>query len=151
LQNGIAPTIPTKSPEKSSQVSASIVGKLRVARNTPTREIQAPISAFRLRRRNRQSSGEMSKFDYRNIEKDPSRCGGQAVITNTRIRVSVILGCCRLGMSVKEIVCQYPSLKPADVHDALAYAYDHIDEVEQAIAADNEAAVKNSRYSPPSA
>ena len=84
----------------------------------------------------------MSKIDYRNIDKDPARCGGQAVVAGTRIRVSIILGCYRLGMSVEEILQQYPSLKPADVHDSLAYAYDHIDEIERDIAADNEEAVK---------
>ena len=42
------------------------------------------------------------------------------------MRVAVILGCYRQGMSVEEIVQQYPSRKPADVHDALAYAYDHL-------------------------
>jgi hypothetical protein len=46
-----------------------------------------------------------------------------------------------LGL-VEEIVQQYPSLKPADVHDALAFAYDHLDEIEADLAADNEAAVK---------
>ncbi len=45
-------------------------------------------------------------------------------------------------MSVEEIVKQYPSLKPADVHDALAYAYDHLDEIEADVAADDEATAK---------
>ena len=45
-------------------------------------------------------------------------------------------------MNIEEIVQQYPVLKPADVHDALAYAYDHVDEVEAELAADDEAAVK---------
>jgi hypothetical protein len=35
-----------------------------------------------------------------------------------------------------------PQLKPADVHDALAYAYDHIAEIEAGLAADDEALVK---------
>ncbi len=82
------------------------------------------------------------KLDYRNIEQDPARCGGQAVVGGTRIRVAIILGCYRQGMSVEEIVQQYPALKPADVHDALAYAYDHLDEIEANLAADDEAAVK---------
>ncbi len=84
----------------------------------------------------------MSKLDYRNIEKDPARCGGQAVVAGTRIRVSTILSCYRQGMSVEEIVQQYELLKPADVHDALAYAYDHIEEIDVDLAADDEAAVK---------
>lgn len=85
----------------------------------------------------------MPKLDYRNIEQDPTRCGGQPVVGGTRIRVGIILGCYRQGMSVEEIVQQYPSLKPADVHDALAYAYDHLDEIETDLAADDEVTVKS--------
>jgi uncharacterized protein (DUF433 family) len=84
----------------------------------------------------------MPKLDYRNIERDPVRCGGQPVVGGTRIRVAIILGCYRQGMSVEEIVQQYPTLKPADVHDALAYAYDHLDEIEADLMADDEATVK---------
>jgi len=84
----------------------------------------------------------MPKLDYRNIERDPKRCGGQAVVVGTRIRVGTILTCYRQGMSVEEIVQQYVPLKPADVHDSLAYAYDHIHEIEADLAADDEAAVK---------
>ena len=84
----------------------------------------------------------MQKLDYRNIEKDPARCGGQPVVVGTRIRVATILTCYRQGMGVEEIVQQYPHLKPADVHDALAYAHDHLDEIEADLAADDEAAVK---------
>jgi uncharacterized protein (DUF433 family) len=84
----------------------------------------------------------MSKIDYRNIERDPGRCGGQPVVAGTRIRVATVLTCYRQGMSVEEIVQQYAALKPADVHDALAYAYDHIDQIEADLAADDETAVK---------
>ena len=84
----------------------------------------------------------MPKLDYRNIEKDPARCGGQPVVAGTRIRVAVILTCYRQGMSVEEVVQQYPQLRPADVHDALAYAYDHVDEIDADLAADDEGTVK---------
>ena len=84
----------------------------------------------------------MPKLDYRNIEKDPARCGGQPVVAGTRIRVATILTCYRQGMRIEEIVQQYPQLKPADVHDALAYAYEHLDEIEANLATDDEAAVK---------
>ena len=73
----------------------------------------------------------MSKVDYRNIEKVPDRCGGRAVVAGTRIRVSLILACYRQGMAVEEIVEQYPHLRLADIHDALAYAYDHAEEIEK--------------------
>jgi len=83
------------------------------------------------------------KMDYRNIEQDPSKCGGQPVVGGTRIRVAIILGCYRQGMNVEEIVQQYPQLSPADVHDALAYAYDHLAEIQKHIAEDDEATVKH--------
>jgi uncharacterized protein (DUF433 family) len=84
----------------------------------------------------------MPKLDYRNIEKDVARCGGQPVVAGTRIRVATILAAYRQGMGIEEIVQQYPNLRPADVHDALAYAYDHLDEIEADLAADQESAVK---------
>jgi len=84
----------------------------------------------------------MPKIDYRNIEKNPRRCGGRAVISGTRIRVSLVLGCYRLGMTVEEIVEHYPHLRPADIHDALAYAYDHPEEIEADLADDDEAVVE---------
>jgi uncharacterized protein (DUF433 family) len=87
----------------------------------------------------------MPKLDYRNIEQDPMRCGGQPVIGVTRIRVAIVLGCYRQGMSVEEIVQQYPALKPADVHDTLAYAYDHLAEIESNLAADGEGIIKARR------
>lgn len=84
----------------------------------------------------------MSKLDYRNIERDPARCGGQPVVVGTRIRVATILTAYRQSMTVEEIVQQYPGLRPADVHDALAYAYDHVDEIETDLANDDEQKAK---------
>jgi uncharacterized protein (DUF433 family) len=84
----------------------------------------------------------MPKLDYRNIERDPARCGGQPTVAGTRIRVATILACYRSGMTPEEIVQQYPSLRPADVHDALAYAYDHLHEIDADLAADDEDEVK---------
>ena len=84
----------------------------------------------------------MQKLEYRNIVKDPDRCGGQPIVDGTRLRVATILTNYRQGLSVEEIVQQYPFLKPADVHDALAYAHDHLDEIDTDLAADDEQVVK---------
>jgi len=83
----------------------------------------------------------MPKLDYRNVESDAGRCGGQPVVAGTRIRVATILACYRQGMGVEEIVQQYAGFRPVDVHDALAYAHDHLDEIDLALAADDEASV----------
>jgi hypothetical protein len=50
-------------------------------------------------------------------------------------------------MTVEEIVQQYLHLKPSDVHDALAYAYDHVEEIEADLASDDETTVK-AKYPP---
>jgi uncharacterized protein (DUF433 family) len=80
----------------------------------------------------------MTLFDFRNIEKVIGRCGGRAVIANTRLRVCIVLRCYRQNMSVEEIVQYYPQIRPADVHDAIAYAFDHPEEMEKDLLADNE-------------
>lgn len=80
----------------------------------------------------------MSKLDYRNIEKTLERCGGCAVVVGTRIRVATILACYRQGMTIEEILQEYPHLRAADVHDALAYAYEHPEEIEADLEADDE-------------
>ena len=64
------------------------------------------------------SGAVMSKVGYRNIEEVPDRCGGRTVVAGTRIRVSVILGCHRQGMTAEQIVELYPHFRLGDVHDA---------------------------------
>jgi uncharacterized protein (DUF433 family) len=64
------------------------------------------------------------------------------VVGGTRIRVATILSAYRLGMTVEEIVQQYPTLQPADVHDALAFAYDPLAEIDAVLAADDETVAK---------
>ncbi len=83
----------------------------------------------------------MAKIDYRNIEKVPGVCGGRAVVAGTRIRASLILGWHRDGMTAEEILQHYPHLRKSDVHDALAYAFDHPDEMETDFADDDEETV----------
>ena len=84
----------------------------------------------------------MAKVDYRNIEKTPGLCGGRAVVAGTRIRASLILSLHREGMTVEEMVQNYPHLRPADIHDALAYAFDHPAEMEHDLADDDEASAQ---------
>jgi uncharacterized protein (DUF433 family) len=55
------------------------------------------------------------------ISADPRVMHGQAVITGTRVPVSVILDCLAAGMTVKEITAEYPSVNAAGVRAAAAY------------------------------
>ncbi|MEZ6070190.1 MAG: hypothetical protein R3C10_07890 [Pirellulales bacterium] len=85
----------------------------------------------------------MTKLDQRNIEADPSRlrwaarrCG----YAHPRCHDSRLLSAGYDGRRDRAAVC---ALKPADVHDAaLAFAYDQLEEIESAIAADDEEDVK---------
>jgi uncharacterized protein (DUF433 family) len=61
--------------------------------------------------------------------------GPKARIAGHRIRVQdVVIWHEKLGMSPDEIVYQYPTITLADVYAALAYYWDHRDEIEHAIA-----------------
>lgn len=61
--------------------------------------------------------------------------GPKARVAGHRIRVQdIAILHEKLGLSPDEIVDQYPTITLADVYAALAYYWDHRDEIEQAIA-----------------
>src|SRR5688572_11201874 len=69
-----------------------------------------------------------------NIEQTPGTCGGKPRIAGTRIKVSLVAILSeRNRMTPDEIVEAYPHLTLAQVHAALAYYWDHRDEIEQEI------------------
>jgi uncharacterized protein (DUF433 family) len=60
--------------------------------------------------------------------------GSQAVIKDTRIPVSIIIGYLRMGETPESLIKNIlPHLTLAQVYDALSYYYDHQDEIEQEI------------------
>lgn len=68
------------------------------------------------------------------IQITPGTCGGKPHIAGHRIRVQdIVIWYEHQGMSPDEIVYHYPSITLADVHAALAYYYDHIEEIRQHI------------------
>lgn len=56
------------------------------------------------------------------ISVDPQVCHGKACIRGTRILVSVVLDNLAAGITQAEIARSYPSLQPADIAAAMAYA-----------------------------
>jgi uncharacterized protein (DUF433 family) len=61
-------------------------------------------------------------------------CGGEPHILGHRIKVRhVAVWHEQMGMTPAEIVATYPTLTLAQVHAALAYYYDHRDEIRAAI------------------
>ena len=68
--------------------------------------------------------------DKVHITRTPGVCGGRPCVANTRIRVHDIYAWHELqGRSPDDIVTSFPQLTLADVHAALAYFWDHRDEI----------------------
>lgn len=71
--------------------------------------------------------------NYPHIIKIDGVCGGEAIIEGTRIAVWHIVDFYyKVGMSVEEILADWDYLAPAQVYSALAYYYDHKEEIDRA-------------------
>jgi uncharacterized protein (DUF433 family) len=74
----------------------------------------------------------MTAVISQHIEITPGVCGGKPRIAGHRIRVQdIVIAYKQQGMTPDEIVDQHPSIGLADVHAALAYYYDHLEEIHQ--------------------
>lgn len=60
-------------------------------------------------------------FGYDRITADPAILGGKACIRGMRISVSLIVNLVANGMTVEEIIADYPDLEPEDIRQALHY------------------------------
>ncbi len=79
----------------------------------------------------------MSNVVSDHIAVTPGVCGGRPRIASSRIRVQdVAVLHERLGRTPDEIVAAHPRLSLGDVHAALAYYFDHRDEIRRMIAED---------------
>jgi uncharacterized protein (DUF433 family) len=68
--------------------------------------------------------------------------GERAFITGHRVRVQDIVLWNEEGLPADEIVARVPTISLADVHAALAYYYDHREEMDRQIQADESFASK---------
>jgi uncharacterized protein (DUF433 family) len=68
------------------------------------------------------------------VERRSGAQGGRAIIKGTRVLVSSIVQNYRRGLSVDEILREFPHLTPAQVYDALSYYYDNQTQVDHEIA-----------------
>ena len=55
------------------------------------------------------------------ISVDPNICFGKPCIKGTRIWVSLLLDLLADGMTIKEIIVEYPQLTEENIHTAIAY------------------------------
>jgi uncharacterized protein (DUF433 family) len=64
-------------------------------------------------------------MDYRQfIAIEPGKRGGRPCIRGMRITVYDVLGWLSLGMTIEQIIAEYPELTVDDIRAALAYAAD---------------------------
>ena len=59
---------------------------------------------------------------FERITFNPQIMGGRACIRGMRITVSLVVSLVANGMSVEEILSQYPDLEADDIREALLYA-----------------------------
>lgn len=64
----------------------------------------------------------------RRIDVDHRIMGGGPCISGTRIPVTTVVGLIAEGLTVAELVGEYPQLTAEDVRAALAYAAEAVDE-----------------------
>lgn len=70
------------------------------------------------------------KMKYPYIVSRPGIAGGRPVIEGTRVTVNCIAGYYQLGMSIDDILNSLRHITPSQVHSALAYYFDHRDEID---------------------
>ena len=81
----------------------------------------------------------MSNSTAERITRTPGVCGGRARIEGHRVRVlDIVIWHEQEGLTPDEIVSQMPSITLADVHAALAYYYDHREEIQDEIRIERE-------------
>jgi uncharacterized protein (DUF433 family) len=85
------------------------------------------------------AKGQYGRHVIQHITKSPGICGGEACIAGHRIRVAdIAVWHERRGYSPDEVVDVFPGITLADVHSALAYYFDHRDEIEKELAEDGQ-------------
>jgi uncharacterized protein (DUF433 family) len=73
------------------------------------------------------------KTEYPHIVRRPGVVGGRPRIEGTRLAVWLIASLWLQGETLENLLDMYPGLTPAAVHAALAYYYDHKDEIDAEI------------------
>lgn len=68
-------------------------------------------------------------MDYPHIVKTPGTCGGAPRIDGRRIRVSHVAAWSEKSGWTPDEIAQYFDLTLAEVHAALAYYFDHLEEI----------------------
>ena len=80
----------------------------------------------------------MPKITYPYIATNPDILHGAPIIAGTRVPVRAVAGYYQMGMSVDEIVMSLSGITMAEAHAALAYYFDHQEEIDKDIQSNND-------------
>ena len=75
------------------------------------------------------------------IKQRETRFGSEAYIRGTRVAVRHIAGFLKAGRRAEEIVAEMPHIAPSAIYEAIAYYYDHQNEIEQELEQNSQTAV----------
>jgi uncharacterized protein (DUF433 family) len=73
--------------------------------------------------------------EYPHIVRRPGVVGGRPAVRGTRLPVWQLAALWRGGATTSELLEMYPELTAAALHSALAYSWDHQDQIDQEIEA----------------
>ncbi len=71
---------------------------------------------------------ELRHYKFQRITIDPEKCLGKPCIRGLRIPVSSILSYLSAGMTVDEILAEFPELELEDIYEALGFAAEAMEE-----------------------
>jgi uncharacterized protein (DUF433 family) len=71
---------------------------------------------------------ELRHYKFQRITIDPEKCLGKPFIRGLRIPVSSILSHLSAGMTVEEILAEFPELEREDIYEALGFAAEAMEE-----------------------
>jgi len=75
-----------------------------------------------LTKRQSKSKTEVQHYKFSRITFDPAKCFGKPCIRGLRLPVASILSYLSSGMTVKDILAEWPELEQEDISQALGYA-----------------------------
>jgi uncharacterized protein (DUF433 family) len=83
------------------------------------------------------------------IEKTPGICTGRARIAGSHVRVmDIVAAAIHEGASIDRVAMWYPDVSLSAIHAALAYYYDHVEEIEGELEDDSHAEARFRASSP---
>ena len=94
------------------------------------------------------TTAELVEVLHPYVERQSGVQGGRPVIKGTRFPVISIVQNHRRGLSVDDILREFPHLTPAQVYDALSYYYDHREQVDREIEGLTDLERTSRRYPP---